>query len=132
MIDLALGDAHLIPLVPRAPSTSGPSRLSDDDTGGRDTEVAATVSDGAHEYLCLLVALREHSHSLNPSALALGLVALAREALRLGASVHLPRFGERDDRSQWYAAERLIRKHLADRGVPAVMYAYAQTTAFDV
>ena len=125
LTDLALGDAHLVPLEPRlaaySESSSRCDRMPTDtrDPGCRQ-EAAASVP--CSEYLCLLVAQREHSRALNPCALALALVALARAAHRLGASVHLPRIGERDDRAQWYVAERLIRKHLADCGVPAAMY----------
>lgn len=38
------------------------------------------------------------------------------------ASVHLPRIGHSTKGFNWYGTERLIRKHLASRGVPTFMY----------
>ena len=38
------------------------------------------------------------------------------------ASVHLPRIGYSTPNFNWYGTERLIRKHLAARGIPTYMY----------
>lgn len=38
------------------------------------------------------------------------------------ASVHLPRIGHATRGFNWYGTERLIRKHLAARGIPTYMY----------
>lgn len=38
------------------------------------------------------------------------------------ASVHLPRIGHSTKGFNWYGTERLIRKHLASRGIPTFMY----------
>lgn len=40
------------------------------------------------------------------------------------ASVHLPRIGHSTKGFNWYGTERLIRKHLASRGIPTFMYAF--------
>lgn len=37
------------------------------------------------------------------------------------ASVHLPRIGHSTKGFNWYGTERLIRKHLASRGIPTFM-----------
>ena len=51
------------------------------------------------------------SHSLFPLCLS-----------PLKASVHLPRIGHSTKGFNWYGTERLIRKHLASRGIPTFMY----------
>lgn len=38
------------------------------------------------------------------------------------ATVHLPRIGHTTPGFNWYGTERLIRKHLASRGIPTSMY----------
>ena len=43
------------------------------------------------------------------------------------ASVHLPRIGHATPNFNWYGTERLIRKHLASRGVPTYMYPWQPT-----
>ncbi|KAF4021418.1 hypothetical protein G4228_013272 [Cervus hanglu yarkandensis] len=40
------------------------------------------------------------------------------------ASVHLPRIGHATKGFNWYGTERLIRKHLASRGIPTYMYPF--------
>lgn len=42
----------------------------------------------------------------------------------LTASVHLPRIGHATEGFNWYGTERLIRKHLASRGIPTYMYPF--------
>ena len=42
----------------------------------------------------------------------------------LTASVHLPRIGHATKGFNWYGTERLIRKHLASRGIPTYMYPF--------
>ena len=38
------------------------------------------------------------------------------------ATVHLPRIGYATPKFNWYGTERLIRKHLAAKGIPTIMY----------
>ena len=38
------------------------------------------------------------------------------------ASVHLARIGHNTPGFNWYGTERLIRKHLASKGIPTYMY----------
>lgn len=40
------------------------------------------------------------------------------------ATVHLPRIGYATKGFNWYGTERLIRKHLATRGIPTFMYPF--------
>lgn len=42
------------------------------------------------------------------------------------ASVHLPRIGHATKGFNWYGTERLIRKHLASRGIPTLMYLFCR------
>lgn len=41
------------------------------------------------------------------------------------ATVHLPRIGYATKGFNWYGTERLIRKYLATRGIPTLMYPFA-------
>ena len=47
---------------------------------------------------------------------------MARMCLWSSASVHLARIGHSTPSFNWYGTERLIRKHLASRGIPTYMY----------
>uniref|UniRef100_A0A3Q4GVP4 Chromodomain helicase DNA binding protein 1-like n=1 Tax=Neolamprologus brichardi TaxID=32507 RepID=A0A3Q4GVP4_NEOBR len=55
-------------------------------------------------------------------ALDEGLKKIYKAAKRTKASVHLPRIGHATKGFNWYGTERLIRKHLASRGIPTFMY----------
>lgn len=52
--------------------------------------------------------------------------------LSVTASVHLPRIGHTTRGFNWYGTERLIRKHLAARGVPTYMYPSVTLTGVTV
>lgn len=45
------------------------------------------------------------------------------------ASVHLPRIGHSTKGFNWYGTERLIRKHLASRGIPTFMSVFPLRTS---
>ncbi|KAK3575576.1 hypothetical protein QTP86_030436 [Hemibagrus guttatus] len=102
MEDLELGNVLLFPIDDKQ------SRLS-----GRDC-------------LALIVAQRrDKANRLSGiclTALDEGLKKIYRAAKQKKASVHLPRIGHATKGFNWYGTERLIRKHLASRGVPTFMY----------
>ncbi|KAG7326159.1 hypothetical protein KOW79_009560 [Hemibagrus wyckioides] len=104
MEDLELGNVLLFPVDDKQ------SRLS-----GRD-------------HLALIVAQRrDKSNRLSGiclTALDEGLKKIYRAAKQKKASVHLPRIGHATKGFNWYGTERLIRKHLASRGVPTFIYYY--------
>ncbi|KAM4547924.1 chromodomain-helicase-DNA-binding protein 1-like isoform 2-T2 [Odontesthes bonariensis] len=56
------------------------------------------------------------------NALDEGLKKIYAAAKRNKASVHLPRIGHSTKGFNWYGTERLIRKHLASRGIPTFIY----------
>ncbi|TMW55068.1 hypothetical protein Poli38472_013830 [Pythium oligandrum] len=58
-------------------------------------------------------------------ALERALHALALRALALDASVHMPRIGYGTPQFNWYAVERLIKRHLCERGVDTSVYYYS-------
>ncbi|XP_019860346.1 PREDICTED: chromodomain-helicase-DNA-binding protein 1-like isoform X2 [Amphimedon queenslandica] len=102
MRDLSLSDVHVIPV---------------DDIMSRDQ---------GRDMLALIVAQsRDSSGSLSgiklPS-LNIGLQRISSLALRLNASVHLPRIGHSTPHFNWYGTERLIRKHLSSKGIPTFIY----------
>uniref|UniRef100_A0AAY4E2M0 Chromodomain-helicase-DNA-binding protein 1-like n=1 Tax=Denticeps clupeoides TaxID=299321 RepID=A0AAY4E2M0_9TELE len=78
------------------------------------------------DYLALIVAqTRDKSNNLSGiklSALDEGLKKIYRAAKEKRASVHLPRIGHSTKGFNWYGTERLIRKHLAAKGIPTFMY----------
>ncbi|XP_072179919.1 chromodomain-helicase-DNA-binding protein 1-like [Diadema setosum] len=104
MRDLSLGDLHLIPI---------------DDIESRDE---------GNDWVALIVAQhRDKSNNLSGiklTALDRGLQRLYRAAKMHKASVHLPRIGHSTPAFNWYGTERLIRKHLASRGIPTSIYYY--------
>nr|WP_317620328.1 Appr-1-p processing protein [Streptomyces sp. CBMA156] len=55
-------------------------------------------------------------------AIDTGLAALGGHALRLGASVHMPRIGCGLAGGRWEKVEPLVTGRLADRGVPVTIY----------
>ena len=107
--DLSLGDAHLIQCDDApATSTSSPS---------------STLS------VCLLVVLKRDKRAqygtppeLDTSALDTALARLGPAAAKLRASVHSPRLAST---SNWYAVERLLRKHL--RKVATTVYYFRRS-----
>ncbi len=66
---------------------------------------------------------------VNYGALELGLETLATEALRIGASVHLPRIGCDAAGGRWDRIEAMIQRHLVDAGIPVVVYDLAPMAA---
>ncbi|MBN3299546.1 CHD1L protein, partial [Amia calva] len=78
------------------------------------------------DLLALVVAQkRDRSNNLSGiklSSLEDGLRKIYRVAKKKRASVHLPRLGHATKGFNWYGTERLIRKHLASRGIPTYMY----------
>ncbi|XP_072540472.1 chromodomain-helicase-DNA-binding protein 1-like [Salminus brasiliensis] len=109
MEDLDLGHVLLFPVDDKQ------SRLS-----GRD-------------HLALVVA-QQRDRSNNPSGIRLtaleeGLKKIYRAAKQHKASVHLPRIGHSTKGFNWYGTERLIRKHLASRGIPTFIYYYRRSTS---
>ncbi|XP_017278857.1 chromodomain-helicase-DNA-binding protein 1-like isoform X2 [Kryptolebias marmoratus] len=102
MKDLELGNVLLFPIDDKQSRLDGQDRLA------------------------LIVAQQRHkSNNLSGillSALDEGLSKISTAAKRSKASVHLPRIGHATKGFNWYGMERLIRKHLASRGVPTFIY----------
>uniref|UniRef100_A0A452TZ53 Chromodomain-helicase-DNA-binding protein 1-like n=1 Tax=Ursus maritimus TaxID=29073 RepID=A0A452TZ53_URSMA len=80
------------------------------------------------DLLALIVAQhRDRSNVLSGikmAALEEGLKKICLAAKRKKASVHLPRIGHSTKGFNWYGTERLIRKHLAAKGIPTYMYPF--------
>ncbi|KAG7228860.1 hypothetical protein INR49_008638 [Caranx melampygus] len=83
-----------------------------------------------HDQLALIVAQqRDKANNLSGillTALDEGLKKIYAAAKRHKASVHLPRIGHSTKGFNWYGTERLIRKHLASRGVPTFIYYHSR------
>uniref|UniRef100_A0A3Q2XYW2 Chromodomain helicase DNA binding protein 1-like n=1 Tax=Hippocampus comes TaxID=109280 RepID=A0A3Q2XYW2_HIPCM len=81
-----------------------------------------------NDHLALVVAQqRDRDNKLSGiflTALDQGLRKIHAAAKRNKASVHLPRIGHATKGFNWYGTERLIRKHLASRGIPTFMYPF--------
>uniref|UniRef100_A0A8C3U0Q3 Chromodomain-helicase-DNA-binding protein 1-like n=1 Tax=Catharus ustulatus TaxID=91951 RepID=A0A8C3U0Q3_CATUS len=82
------------------------------------------------DLLALIVAQhRDRSNNLSGiklSALEKGLKKIYLAAKKRNATVHLPRIGYATKGFNWYGTERLIRKHLASRGVPTLIYYFSR------
>nr|XP_030121867.3 chromodomain-helicase-DNA-binding protein 1-like isoform X3 [Taeniopygia guttata] len=82
------------------------------------------------DLLALIVAQhRDRSNNLSSiklSALEKGLKKIYLAAKKRNATVHLPRIGYATKGFNWYGTERLIRKHLAARGVPTLIYYFSR------
>lgn len=109
MTDLSLGDVHLFPI---------------DDKESRDK---------GQDLLALVVAQhRDRTNVLSGiklAALEEGLKKIFLAAKKKKASVHLPRIGHATKGFNWYGTERLIRKHLATRGIPTFIYYFPRSKA---
>ncbi|XP_022531537.2 chromodomain-helicase-DNA-binding protein 1-like isoform X1 [Astyanax mexicanus] len=107
MEDLDIGHVLLFPIEDKQPTVNG------------------------RDHLALIVAQkRDKSNNVSGiqlTALEKGLKKIYRAAKKLKASVHLPRIGHSTKGFNWYGTERLIRKHLAHRGIPTFVYYYKQT-----
>ncbi|XP_057698169.1 chromodomain-helicase-DNA-binding protein 1-like isoform X1 [Corythoichthys intestinalis] len=79
-----------------------------------------------NDHLALIVAQqRDRANKLSGiflTALDEGLRKIYTEAKHKKAGVHLPRIGHATKGFNWYGTERLIRKHLASRGIPTFIY----------
>lgn len=109
MKDLSLGDVLLFPI---------------DDKESRDK---------GQDLLALVVAQhRDRTNVLSGikmAALEEGLKKILLAAKKKRASVHLPRIGHATKGFNWYGTERLIRKHLATRGIPTFIYYFPRSKA---
>uniref|UniRef100_A0A8C5E078 Chromodomain helicase DNA binding protein 1 like n=1 Tax=Gouania willdenowi TaxID=441366 RepID=A0A8C5E078_GOUWI len=81
---------------------------------------------GGKDQLALIVAQqRDKANNLSGiflTALDAGLKKISAAAKKNKASVHLPRIGHSTKGFNWYGTERLIRKHLASKGIATFMY----------
>nr|XP_023656657.1 chromodomain-helicase-DNA-binding protein 1-like [Paramormyrops kingsleyae] len=87
--------------------------------------------DGQDQLALIIAQQRDRSNNLSGirlSALEDGLKKIYKVAKRKNASVHLPRIGHSTKGFNWYGTERLIRKHLASRGVPTYIYYYSRVS----
>uniref|UniRef100_A0A667XVT5 Chromodomain-helicase-DNA-binding protein 1-like n=1 Tax=Myripristis murdjan TaxID=586833 RepID=A0A667XVT5_9TELE len=81
--------------------------------------------DGQDQLALIVAQQRDKSNNLSGillTALDEGLKKIYSAAKRNKASVHLPRIGHSTKGFNWYGTERLIRKHLASKGIPTFMY----------
>lgn len=86
--------------------------------------------DGQDQLALIVAQQRDRANNLSGiflSALEDGLKKIYIAAKRNRASVHLPRIGHSTKGFNWYGTERLIRKHLATRGVPTYIYYHSRT-----
>ncbi|XP_062607988.1 chromodomain-helicase-DNA-binding protein 1-like isoform X1 [Saccostrea cucullata] len=105
MKDIHVGDCHLI-------------SMEEEDKSGE-----------VEDWMCLLIAQHRDKKNntlsgIKLSALNEGLKMVYKLAKVRKASVHLPRIGHDTPGFNWYGTERLIRKHLAARGIPTYIYYY--------
>uniref|UniRef100_A0A8C6WRR8 Chromodomain helicase DNA binding protein 1-like n=1 Tax=Neogobius melanostomus TaxID=47308 RepID=A0A8C6WRR8_9GOBI len=81
--------------------------------------------DGQDQLALIVAQQRDKANNLSGillTALEEGLKKIYTAAKRNKASVHLPRIGHSTKGFNWYGTERLIRKHLATRGIPTYIY----------
>uniref|UniRef100_A0A3Q0QVI7 Chromodomain helicase DNA binding protein 1-like n=1 Tax=Amphilophus citrinellus TaxID=61819 RepID=A0A3Q0QVI7_AMPCI len=102
MKDLDLGNVLLFPIDDKQSRLNGQDRLA---------LIVAQQRDKANNLSGIFL-----------TALDEGLKKIYKAAKRNKASVHLPRIGHATKGFNWYGTERLIRKHLASRGIPTFMY----------
>ncbi|XP_075837943.1 chromodomain-helicase-DNA-binding protein 1-like isoform X2 [Microtus pennsylvanicus] len=85
------------------------------------------------DLLALIVAQHRDSSNvlsgIKMVALEDGLKKVFLAAKKKKASVHLPRIGHATKGFNWYGTERLIRKHLAARGIPTYIYYFPRSKA---
>lgn len=85
--------------------------------------------DGQDQLALIVAQQRDKANNLSGirlSALDEGLKKIYATAKRHKASVHLPRIGHSTKGFNWYGTERLIRKHLASRGIPTFIYYHSR------
>lgn len=86
--------------------------------------------DGQDQLALIVAQQRDKANNLSGillTALEEGLKKIYTAAKRSKASVHLPRIGHSTKGFNWYGTERLIRKHLATRGVPTYIYYHSRS-----
>ncbi|XP_068615739.1 chromodomain-helicase-DNA-binding protein 1-like [Brachionichthys hirsutus] len=86
--------------------------------------------DGQDQLALIVSQQRDKANNLSGillTALDEGLKKIYAAAKRNKASVHLPRIGHSTKGFNWYGTERLIRKHLASRGIPTFIYYHSRT-----
>lgn len=86
--------------------------------------------DGQDQLALIVAQQRDKANNLSGillTALDEGLKKIYVSAKRIKASVHLPRIGHSTKGFNWYGTERLIRKHLASRGIPTFIYYHSRT-----
>ncbi|XP_022614805.1 chromodomain-helicase-DNA-binding protein 1-like isoform X1 [Seriola dumerili] len=106
MKDLDLGNVLLFPIDDKQSRLDGQDRLA---------LIVAQQRDKANNLSGILL-----------TALDEGLKKVYAAAKRHKASVHLPRIGHSTKGFNWYGTERLIRKHLASRGIPTFIYYHSR------
>ncbi|KAM6921156.1 chromodomain-helicase-DNA-binding protein 1-like [Xenentodon cancila] len=85
--------------------------------------------DGQDQLALIVAQHRDKANSLSGiflTALDEGLKKICAAAKQYKASVHLPRIGHSTKGFNWYGTERLIRKHLASRGIPTFIYYHSR------
>ena len=116
MDDLRLGDAHMV-----TPELTRFGHARD-----QPWYVTARRPDGSAVHVALVVAQTRDRHGrvsgIDLAALDEGLRRVAAFAAGVGASLHLARIGHATPQFNWYGTERLLRKRLCQRGVPATVY----------
>ncbi|KAJ3031206.1 UNVERIFIED_CONTAM: Chromodomain-helicase-DNA-binding protein 1-like [Siphonaria sp. JEL0065] len=84
------------------------------------------VKSGGSVQVCLLVAQKRGRDgslgSIRFPDLEAGLFKVGKAAKLMGASVHLPRFGQATPGFDWYQTERIIRKCLPSQRVKTLLY----------
>uniref|UniRef100_A0A665T2P1 Chromodomain helicase DNA binding protein 1-like n=1 Tax=Echeneis naucrates TaxID=173247 RepID=A0A665T2P1_ECHNA len=84
--------------------------------------------DGQDQLALIVAQQRDKANNLSGillTALDEGLKKIYSAAKKHKASVHLPRIGHSTVGFNWYGTERLIRKHLAARGISTFMYLFS-------
>ncbi|XP_012716707.2 chromodomain-helicase-DNA-binding protein 1-like isoform X1 [Fundulus heteroclitus] len=85
--------------------------------------------DGRDQLALIVAQQRDKANNLSGillTALDEGLKKIYSAAKKNSASVHLPRIGHSTKGFNWYGTERLIRKHLASRGISTFIYYHSR------
>ncbi|XP_069006892.1 chromodomain-helicase-DNA-binding protein 1-like [Embiotoca jacksoni] len=106
MKDLDLGNVLLFPIDDKQSRLNGQDRVA---------LIVAQQRDKANNLSGIFL-----------TALDEGLKKISAAAKRNKAGVHLPRIGHSTKGFNWYGTERLIRKHLASRGIPTFIYYHSR------
>ncbi|MED6283658.1 Chromodomain-helicase-DNA-binding protein 1-like [Characodon lateralis] len=106
MKDLELGNVFLFPIDDKQSRLDGQDQLA---------LIVAQQRDKGNDLSGILL-----------SALEEGLKKIYSASKKNSASVHLPRIGHSTKGFNWYGTERLIRKHLASRGIPTFIYYHSK------